>query len=202
MGGELGYRTQGRYPKWRVPWSIDFDVDANSSVFDSDFLQSQYRPFLDQIGFVPGMAAHAKSSLGPYSLVAEWNGAISDARFTDASHPDPLHPVDIRPEAWQIQLGYQLDWNPYVEVIGNQGTFIAIGYSESSDLAGVMRLIDGVPVRVGNVPEKRFLASVGEWVLEGLRVELEYAHVIDYTVAEGGTGNSADGVFFQVSYQW
>ena len=33
-------------------------------------------------------------------------------------------------------------------------------------------------------------------------VELEYSHVIDYSVADGGTGNSADGVFFQVSFQW
>jgi hypothetical protein len=198
MGGELGYRKQGRYPEWRIPWSLDMDVDANSSVFDSDFLEFQYRHFLDQIGFVPGMAAHVKSSLGPYSLIVEWNGAISDAKFTD----DAATPVSIRPEAWQVQLGYQLDWNPYVEVIGNQGTFIAIGYSESSDLAGVTRVVAAVPERVGNVPERRLLASVGEWVLDGLRIELEYAHIIDYSVAEGGTGNSANGVFFQVSYQW
>jgi hypothetical protein len=198
MGGELGYRTQGRYPEWCTPWSLDMDVDVNSSVFDSEFLEFQYRHFLDQIGFVPGMAAHIKSSLGPYSLVAEWNGAISDAGFTD----DLGNPVDITPEAWQVQLGYQLDWNPYVEVIGNQGTFIAIGYSESTDLAGVTRVVGGVPERVGNVAERRLLASVGEWVLDGLRVELEYAHDLDYSVADGGTGNSANGVFFQVSYQW
>jgi hypothetical protein len=157
-----------------------------------------YRPFLDQIGAVPGMAAHVKSSLGPYSFIAEWNGAISDANFTDGLG----NPVSIRPEAWQLQLGYQLDWNPYVEVIGNQGTFVALGYSESSDLAGVTRVVNATPERVGNVPERRLLASVGEWVLEGVRVELEYSHLLDYSVDDGGTGNSADGVFFQVSFQW
>ena len=31
---------------------------------------------------------------------------------------------------------YQFDWNPYVEVIGAQGTYFVIGYSESSDLGG------------------------------------------------------------------
>jgi hypothetical protein len=43
--------------------------------------------------------------------------------------------------------------------------------------------------------------GVGEWVLDGLRVAFEYSHIIDYS--EGlGTGNDADGVFMQVTYEW
>ena len=62
--------------------------------------------------------------------------------------PEPLPPIvltsDARPGAWQVQLGYQFGWNPYVEVVGAQGTYLAIGYSESRDLAGATRLIDNL----------------------------------------------------------
>ncbi len=202
MGGTLGYRTK-RYTWQGIPWSVDFDVDATSSVFDSNFLQFEYRSYLDQIGFVPGMAAHVKSNIGPVALVLEWNGAIGDADFID----DVGTPVSIRPQAWQIALAYQFDWNPSVEIIGLQGTYFTIGYSESSDLAGVSRIFDPlavVPVitRVGFVPEKRLSVGIGEWVLDGLRVAIEYSHAIDYDEDEGGTGNSADGVFWQLTYEW
>ena len=47
------------------PWSLDVDVDYNSSIFDSRFLEFEYRDFLGQIGFVPAMAASVKGTLGP-----------------------------------------------------------------------------------------------------------------------------------------
>ena len=136
-----------------------------------------------------------------YGIVAEWNGAISDARFVD----DAGNPVAIRPRAWQIALNYQFDWNPTVETIGTQGTYLTMGYSESSDLFGVTRIVDPlnpVPERVGTVPERRFSIGIGEWVLDGCRVAFEYAHDIDYSVADGGTGNSADAVLMQWTYEW
>ncbi len=198
MGGHLGYFTKGNVGPC-FPWTLDCGVDVNSSVFDSNFLQFEYRGFLDQIGFVPGMAAHIKSNLGPTSLVLEWNGAISNARFID----DVGTPIDIRPQAWQIQWAYQFDWNPSVESIGAQGTYFVIGYSESKDLAGVQRVIGALPpIRVGNVPEKRLSVGVGEWILPSVRLAFEYSHAIDYSVADGGTGNSADAVLSQLTLEW
>lgn len=201
MGGTLGYRTKGLLGRNGIPWTAQFAVDANSSVFDSNFLQFEYRPFLDQIGFVPGMAAHLRSSLGPYGLIVEWNGAISEANFID----DAGNPIQIRPSAWQVSVNYQFDWNPTVEVIGMQGTYLAIGYSESQDLFGVIRIVDPlapVPERVGTVPERRLSIGIGEWVLENMRVAFEYSHVIDYGTDVGGTGNSADAVLMQWTYEW
>lgn len=206
IGGTLGFRTKGFTYRRGVPWSIDVDFDVNSSVFDSDFLQFEYRAFLDQIGFVPGMAAHIKSNLGPIALVTEWNGALTDAEIVD----DTGAFFEIRPRAWQIALGYQFDWNPSVEIIGAQGTYFTIGYSESDDLAGVTRLIGadplagvpGTPLRVGFVPERRLSVGLGEWVLPGLRVAFEYSYALDYDEDEGGTGNSAHGFFNQLTYEW
>ena len=153
MGGTLGYRTRGNF-RGCTPWTMEYHVDVNSSVFDSNFLAFEYFPFLDQIGYVPGMASYIRSSFGPFALVAEWNGALNDANFDDGADES----ITIRPEAWQVSLAYQLDWNRYVEVIGAQGTYLVASYSESKDLAGVTKSF-GDPIteiRVGNVPERRF----------------------------------------------
>lgn len=212
FGGTVGFRTKGYCGRpydqlgaeggrwWEVfcPWSIDVDVDYTNSVFDSQFLSFEYQDFLGQIGFVSGMAAHVKTTLGPVSLVGEWNGAIEDAKFID----DAARLVRMRPSAWEISLGYQFDWNPWVEEIGAQGTYLAFGYSESHDLAGVTRSIFGEPTRVGFVPRRRFLVNASEWVLDGLRFSIEYSHNVDYSKSEGGTGKSADGVFSGLTYVW
>lgn len=197
MGGTLGYRKKGLYPTYCIPWSVEAHVDVNSSVFDSEFLQFEYRSFLPEIGFVPGMAAHVRSSYGPVAMVVEWNGAINNATFDD----DLGTPINITPEAWQVSFAYQFDWNPYLEVIGAQGTYFTMGYSESQDLAGVTRVVGADAFRVGNVPERRLSVGMGEWVLDGLRVAFEYSHAWDYDVGVG-TGNSADGVFMQLTYEW
>lgn len=206
FGATLGFRTRGNcgrpYDELGgsafCPWSIDVSVDYNNSVFDSRFLEAEYKSFLGQIGFVDGMAASVKATLGPTSLVGEWNGATSRARFTD----ELGNPVSIKPSAWQVSLGYQFDWNPWVQAIGSQGNYIATSYSESRDLAGVSRVLGGALTRVGTVPKRRFLISLGEWVLDGVRVAVEYSHSVDYSRNEGGTGRTADGVFSQLTYEW
>ena len=129
----MGYQTRGVFRRSGIPWTLDADVDVNSSVFDSNFLQFEYRHFLEQIGFVPGMAAHVKSNLGPVALILEWNGALTNAEFVDDAGDSDQHSAG----AWQVSLGYQFDWNPQVEIIGVQGTYLAMSYSESYDLAGV-----------------------------------------------------------------
>lgn len=204
IGAALGFNTRGHcgrpYHELRAadlcPWAINVDVNYNSSVFDSQFLREQYQSFLTQIGRVPGMAASVRSSFGPVSLVGEWNGATRQARFLNGLGS----PVGIKPAAWQLSLGYQFDWNPWVQEIGQQGTFVAIGYSESRQLAGVTALINGEPTRVGFVPKRRLVLTAGEWVLDGVRVLFEYSRNWDYTLSEGGTGNAAPGFFVALTY--
>ncbi len=198
MGATVGYRTRGNCASSLCPWTLDMDVDFSGSVLDSRFLEFEYRPVRSQIRYVPGFAAHIKTSIGPVALVGEWNGAIEKATLTD----DADRTDNFKPSAWQVALGYQFDWNPWVEAIGAQGTYLALGYSQSRDLAGIMQDVGGTLTRVGFVPRRRFLVGIGEWVLEGLRVAVEYSHVLDYSKDKGGTGNSASGVFFMTTYQW
>ncbi len=206
VNANVGFNTRGhcgrRYDQLSsggfCPWTIDLNLSYNSSVYDSLFLQAEYAAFLNQIGLVPGASASLKSSLGPVAIVAEWNGALDRTTFVDNAG----RRVTMQPSAWQLSLGYQFDWNPWVETIGDQGTYVSVGYSQSADLAGVTQSINGVPTRVGFVPQRRLILTGGEWVLDGLRLALEYSYNWDYPRSVGGvgTGNRAHGLFASLLY--
>ena len=206
IDARLGYRATGHcgrpYSELKesffCPWSIDVSVDYVSSLFDSRFLQTEYRPFLGQIGTIPGIAASIKMTLGRFLFVGEWNEALRTALFVDGAG----NAVRMQPGAWQIALAYQFDWNPWVETIGAQGNYVAIGYSRSHDLSGVVELVGATPTRVGAIPESRLTVTVGEWVMENARVAVEYSHNWDYPLGKGGTGRQGDGVFVALTYNW
>jgi len=195
----LGFRTRGHcgvpYDQLTnsliCPWTVDFHVDYDTSVFESRFLRTSYLPFLNQIGRIPGVAASLKTSFGPFAFVGEVNAAIQDARFIDGLGIAR----NMMPMTWQASIAYQFDWNPWIQEIGAQGDFISLGYSGSKDMAGVSILQNGVPTRIGFVPQHRLFLTGGEWVMDGLKVAVEYSANWDYPVSAGGTGRLAHGWF-------
>ena len=195
----LGFRTRGNcgvpYDELRnsliCPWTLDFHVDYDTSVFESRFLHSAYLPFLSQIGQIPGVAASVKASFGPFAVVGEVNAALRQATFLDGLGITK----SMTPMTWQASIAYQFDWNPWVQEIGAQGDFISLGYSGSKDMAGVTGLVNGVPTRFGFVPQNRVFLTAGEWVMDGLKVAVEYSANWDYPVSSGGTGKVAHGGF-------
>jgi hypothetical protein len=195
----LGFRTRGHcgvpYDQLTnsliCPWTVDFHVDYDTSVFESRFLRTSYLPFLNQIGRIPGVAASLKTSFGPFAFVGEVNAAIQDARFIDGLGIAR----NMMPMTWQASIAYQFDWNPWIQEIGAQGDFISVGYSGSQDMAGVSILQNGIPTRIGFVPQHRLFLTGGEWVMDGLKVAVEYSANWDYPVSVGGTGRVAHGWF-------
>ncbi len=159
----LGFRTRGHcgvpYDQLKdslvCPWTLDFHVDYDTSVFESRFLRTSYLPFLNQIGRIPGMAASLKTSFGPFAFVGEVNAAIQDARFIDGLGIAR----NMMPMTWQASIAYQFDWNPWIQEIGAQGDFISVGYSGSKDMAGVSILQNGIPTRIGFVPQHRLFLT-------------------------------------------
>ena len=206
ISARLGYRNSGHCGKpyselgnsGLCPWTLDVNLDYNSSVFDSKFLVSEYNAFANQFGAVRGMAANAKLTLGRVSLVGEWNGATQAAQFLDGLGA----PVSIQPSAWAVSMGYQFDWNPWVTSIGGQGTFAAISYSESRDLAGVALVSGGATSRVGFLPKQRLTMTLGEWLADGVKLVFEYSLTRDYSPVEGGTGATGRGLSAVLSYAW
>jgi len=206
VNARLGYQTTGHCGRpyselqssWVCPWGLEFNVDYDSSVFDSLFLQSEYATFMNQIGAVPGMATTLKLNFGPFLLIGEWNSALRAAKFTNGLGV----PVQITPSAWQVALAYQFGWNPWVETIGNQGDYVAVGYSRTSDLAGVIQGSGASQVRTGALPQARLTVTGGEWFLENARLAIELSHNWDYAVSKGGTGKQANGFFIALTYNW
>ncbi len=204
INGRLGYRTSrhcGRNYSELVhsnlcPWTADLSVDYISSVFDSDFLQTEYRQFLPKIGTIPGLAPSLRVGFGPYSFIGEMNGATKPARFIDGAGRS----ITMRPSAWQVSLARQFDWNPWLESIGSQGTYVALGYSRSHGLEGVLN--DDPQTRIGSVPETRLILTAAEWVVEGVRLALEYSRNRDYPTSKGGTGMKAEEIQFAVMLTW
>ena len=195
----LGFRTRGNcgvpYDELRnsliCPWTFDFHVDYDTSVFESRFLRSSYLPFLSQIGQIPGVAASVKTSFGPFAFVGEVNAALKEATFFDGLGITK----SMMPMTWQASIAYQFDWNPWVQEIGAQGDYISVGYSGSKDMAGTIILNNGLPTRIGFVPQHRLFLTGAEWVMDGLKVAVEYSANWDYPVSSGGTGRVAHGAF-------
>jgi hypothetical protein len=195
----LGYRTRGHCgvpyeqltTSFICPWTFDFHVDYDTSVFESRFLHASYLPFLSQIGRIPGVAASVKASFGPFAVVGEVNAALQQATFLDGLGITK----NMTPMTWQASIAYQFDWNPWIQEIGAQGDFISLGYSGSKDMSGVTGLLNGVPTRFGFVPQNRLFLTAGEWVMDGLKVAVEYSANWDYSVNSGGTGRVAHGGF-------
>ena len=206
ISARLGYRSSGHCGKpyselgnsGLCPWTLDVNLDYNSSVFDSKFLVSEYSSFASQFGAIKGMAANAKLTLGRVSLVGEWNGATQKAQFLDGLGST----VAIQPSAWAVSMGYQFDRNPWVTTIGGQGTFAAISYSESRDLAGVALVSGGTTSRVGFLPKQRLTMTLGEWLADGVKLVFEYSLTRDYSATEGGTGATGRGFSAVLSYAW
>lgn len=200
----LGYRARGYcgrpYSELTdsliCPWSLDLSVDFASSIFASNFLRQTYAPFLSQIGHVPALAVNLRGSFGPFGVIAEYNTALRSGGFTDGLGVSQ----SIQPSAWQVSLAYQFGWNPWVEKIGDQGTFLSVGYSQSQGMAGATQLINGVPTRTGFVPKSRLLITAGEWLLEGLKFSIEGSIDWDYPVSEGGTGKTGWGILTALTF--
>lgn len=205
----LGYRNRshcgvtyqelaGKNNSIFCPWSMDFKIDYNSSIYNSRFLSEEYGVYAKEIGKIPGMAGSVKASFSALSIITEWNASMKEASFTDASNNSIL----IRPATWQLSLAYQFDWNPWLESIGGQGTYLSLSYSQSRGFAGANSLIDATIKRTGNLAKRKVLLSLGEWILEELNFTLEYSYAFDYPVNEGGTGKVEQGIYSVISYAW
>jgi hypothetical protein len=43
---------------------------------------------------------------------------------------------------------------------------------------------------------------VDEWVVDGVKLVVEYARSRDYSISEGGTGGTGRGIFTTLIYSW
>ena len=165
--------------------SLDVGVDWIDSVFESDGLTSAFSELQvrRRKGYAPGVAAHAKLGFWGFSLVGEYDAATRGSHFTRAGRP-----INTRPEAWQVELGYT------TSVFGVR-PFGAFNYSETSGLPGTLSTQTGFP-------KSRILGAVGSFLSDNVRVALEYASDEDASTAFFGTGKDSQVWTLRLTYEW
>lgn len=123
--------------------------------------------------YVGGVAAQASISAFGFTLSGEYITAVDDYQ--------PASGEDGKPAAYHLEAGYEVELGLPLQ--------FALSYSATKDLAPIL-------------PESRLAAVIGVTLTEGLGVKIEYSHDTDYDSADGGSGEEADAVTAQLSYEF
>lgn len=123
--------------------------------------------------YVGGIAAQASISAFGVTVSGEFITAVEDY--------SPADGVEGNPAAYHLEAGYEVELGLPLQ--------FALSYSATKDLAAIL-------------PESRVAAVVGVELVEGLGFKVEYRHDQDYEVADGGSGEEADAVVAQLSYEF
>jgi len=123
--------------------------------------------------YVGGIAAQASISAFGVTVSGEYITAVEDYTPADGG--------EGKPAAYHLEAGYEVELGLPLQ--------FAVSYSATKDLAAIL-------------PESRVAAVVGVELIEGLGFKVEYRHDQDYDVADGGTGEEADAIVAQLSYEF
>jgi hypothetical protein len=174
--GQFGATIRYAIDKPKANFSFSAGLDFISSVFETDALSEEFPEALET-RYAPGLAAHVRVFKNGFSLIMEFDTALSKTSFTQEGEA-----LRLAPMAWMIEVGYAR------KIFGKE-TYFAINYSESYDLQAAF-------------PRSRLLVSLGRWIYKDIRLAFEYGHNVDYPESSGGTGRSADTFLTQLAIEW
>jgi hypothetical protein len=175
--GQFGATIRYGIEKKKATFSFSAGLDFISSVFETDALSEEFPEALET-RYAPGLAAHVRVFKNGFSLIMEFDTALSKTSFTQEGEA-----LRLAPMAWMIEVGY-------ARSIFGKETYFAINYSESYDLQAAF-------------PRSRLLVSIGRWIYKDMiRLAFEYGHNVDYPDSSGGTGRTADSFLSQLAIEW
>lgn len=151
-------------------------IDYINSIFDTDGLLDAFPEALEEPP-APGLSAHVRYLKNGISLIAEVDGALKKTSFEQ----DDEH-YGLTPSAWMIEGGY-------ITEMYSKKVFGAVDFSESYNLDGAYS-------------RRRVLVNIGIWLTDAILWGLEYAHDIDYSASNGGTGESTNSVITQFAVEF
>jgi hypothetical protein len=158
--------------------SLNLGAGWINNIASSDTLTDYFDDTIQD--YVAGFTARMNIGYGPFSLIAEYLGAVDSFQaLTELGFKGH----GAQPKAWNLEAAYA------VEIKGMETTF-ALGY-QGTDEALELEL-----------PEERLLASIGMEIVENVYVGLEYLHDKDYSIGEEGTGNDADAVTMKLAVEF
>lgn len=172
-GASVGYAMENEQ------FTIDVGVDWTNNMLESGVLsESVDGAELDD--FVPGFAAHAIFRTGPVFVIGEFVTMTDDAEAVDGSI------IANELSAFAVEAGYNF------EVMGLETT-VAVGY-QGSDTDSASAYED--------FPESKIIGSIGVGLTDNVSVALEYSNAENYSVSEGGDGDTIDTVTMQVAFEF
>lgn len=156
-------------------YTYDFGIDFLSSAFETDGMTDAFPQGL-AINFAPEISLHGRYYKNHISFISELETGLSKYSFTQDGTD-----YHINPAAWMVELGY-------VTEIYSLKSYAAIDYSESYNMQGFFA-------------KNRLLGVVGVWFLDNTLLAFEVGHENDYSVSNGGTGNSAMTYIMQLAIE-
>ncbi len=128
---------------------------------------------------VSGLSLNILGSYGPFSLLGEYTTPL-----------DSFAPIEIgfagngaEPKAWNVELGYS------TELLDKESVF-AIGFQGTDEALEL------------GLPEIRIIGTASFVILNGTTVSFEYFYDEDYSLTDGGTGESAGTFTTQLAYEF
>ncbi len=159
--------------------SLGFNIGMGwiNSIADSDILGDTLPGEIKD--YVGGITGHAIFSWQGLTLIGEYLGATDDFEVDELEFKGS----GAKPKTWNIEVGYTFE-------VADHETVIALAY-QGSDEALALEL-----------PEKRYLGTLGIGLIDGLSLAAEYAHDEDYDKKDGGTGKNADTLTLQLALEF
>lgn len=132
---------------------------------------------------VPGLALNLGGKYKAFSLTTEYVTALDSFDVTEVAFNAPEIAVGAEPSAWNSELAYTTS-------ILDKETVFAVGYQKSWEAVAL------------ELPEHRYIASAAIVIFDGTTLAFEYYHDEDYSLSDGGTGNSGNGFTTRLAYEF
>ena len=154
-----------------------------NDIGDSDSIQDALLngPFgsNDVLSHVAGQTANAMFEFGSFTLIGEYVAATDKFQVGELE----FNGQGAEPKAWNVEVGYAF------ELAGKGATF-AVAYQGTEQALAL------------ELPETRTLATLSVGIMKNTALAFELAKDEDYSVAEGGTGKSANTVTAQLAIEF
>jgi len=173
-GANFGYT----YVEKDDDFELDLGIDFISNIADSDTMTDSISAGIPINDYVEGFAAHVIAKLDSFTVIAEYVGAADRFEYGELDFKDK----GARPEAFNIECAY-------TKQIRDKETTFAVGYQKTRE---------GLALEL---PEERYMASVGVGMTENTSLAFEYLHDEDYNSSDGGTGDKQDMVTLQLAIE-
>tara|TARA_B100000676_G_scaffold292276_1_gene327747 strand:- start:3006 stop:4028 length:1023 start_codon:yes stop_codon:yes gene_type:complete len=173
FGASIGYAMESENN------SFAFGLGYINDIGDSDNLQSTVSTTLGSANIsdhVGGWAANASVTFGPFALIGEYLSAFDNFEANEVV----FNGRGAEPSAWHVEAAYNFN-------VGGKDATFAVSYQGTDEALALEQ------------PEQRIMVGLSVGLFENVGLAFEWAHDEDYSVADGGTGNTANTVTGQIA---